>query len=57
MGSIPGLEDPLEEEMVTHSSNLSQKTHGQRCLVGYSLWGCKRANVIEQLNNNNEAID
>ena len=25
MGSIPGLEDPLEEEMVTHSSNLSQK--------------------------------
>ena len=34
MGLIPGGEDPLEEEMATHS-------HGQRSLVGYSPWGHK----------------
>ena len=32
VGLIPGGEDPLEEEMATHS-------HGQRSLVGYSPWG------------------
>ena len=37
-----GLEDPLEEEMTTHSSNLAGKSHGQRSLVGYSPWGHKR---------------
>ena len=35
-----GGEDPLEEEMVTHSSGipvfLPGKFHGQRSLVGYS---------------------
>ena len=31
-----GQEDPLEEEMATHSSILSwKKSHGQRSLVGY----------------------
>ena len=41
---ILGQEDPLEEDMATHSSNLDQreKTHGQRGLEGYSPWGCKR---------------
>ena len=28
-----GLEDPLEEEMATHSSVLARKIHGQRSLV------------------------
>ena len=37
-----GQEDPLEEEMVTHSSIL---THAQRCLVGYSLWGRKESDT------------
>ena len=32
-----GWEDPLEEEMTTHSSILAGKYHGQRILVGYSL--------------------
>ena len=41
-GSIPALEGPLEEEMATHSSILVEKSHGQRSLVGYSPWGCKR---------------
>ena len=31
-----GQEDPLEEEMATHSSILDEKSHGQRSLVGYS---------------------
>ena len=34
-----GWEDPLEEEMATHSSVLARKFHGQRRLVGYSPWG------------------
>ena len=34
-------EDPLEKEMITLSSILAGKSHGQRSLVGYSPWGCK----------------
>ena len=36
VGSTPGLEDPLEEGMGTHSSILPGESHGQRSLVGYS---------------------
>ena len=39
VGSIPGSEDPLEEEMATLSSILAGKSHRQRSLVGYSLYG------------------
>ena len=35
VGSL-GQEDPMEEEMATHCSNLAQKIHGQRSLAGYS---------------------
>ena len=42
-----GGEDPLEEEMAIHSSILSGKSHGQRSLVGYSLWGPKESDVTE----------
>ena len=35
-GLIPGWEDPLEEEMATHSSILPGESHGQRNLVGYT---------------------
>ena len=31
-----GREDPLEEDMATHSSVLALESHGQRSLVGYS---------------------
>ena len=31
-----GQEDPLEEEMATHSSILARKIHGQRKLDGHS---------------------
>ena len=37
-----GQEDPLEEEVATHSSILAGESHGQRSLVGYSPWSCKR---------------
>ena len=36
-----GWENPLEKEMVTHSSVLTRKPHGQRNLVGYSPRGHK----------------
>ena len=35
-------EDPLEEEMATHSRILAWKTPWDRgAWAGYSLWGCK----------------
>ena len=37
-----GWEDLLEKEMATHSSIFAEKSHGQRSLVGYSPWDCKR---------------
>ena len=45
-----GQEEPLEEEMATHSSIiLAWKAHGQRSLMGYIPWGCKEWNTIERL--------
>ena len=38
-GQSLGQEDPLEEEMATHSSILAWKSHEQRSLVGSSPWG------------------
>ena len=35
-------EDPLEKEMATPSSILTGKSHGQKSLVGYKPWSCKR---------------
>ena len=47
VGLIPGQEDPLEEEMATHSSNPAGEPHGQRSLVGYSPWGPKESNMAQ----------
>ena len=45
-----GGEDPLEEGMATHSAILTWRIpHGQRSLVGYSLWGCKESDTTEWL--------
>ena len=33
---------------------LSGKSHGQKSLVGYSLWGHKESDATEQLKNNNQ---
>ena len=45
----PGGEYPFEEEMATHSSILAGKSHGQRSLMGYSLWDHKESDMMEQL--------
>ena len=42
-----GGEDPLEEEMATHSVFLAGKSHGQRSLVGHSPWGGKELDTTE----------
>ena len=41
VGLIPGS-DPLEKEMITHSSILAWEYHGERRPVGYSPWGSQR---------------
>ena len=42
-----GWEDPLEEEMATHSSILAGECHGQRSLMGYSPWGQKGSDTTD----------
>ena len=42
-----GCEDPLEEEMATHSVLLPGESQGQRSLTGYSLWGRKELDTTE----------
>ena len=37
--------------MLTHSSILAWKSHGQKSLVGYSPWGHKELDTTERLNN------
>ena len=44
-----GREDPLEEEMATHSSILAGKSHGQRSLAGFSPGGHKVSDTTKQL--------
>ena len=39
----------MEKEMAMHSVLLPGKSHGQRSLVGYSLWGRKESDITEQL--------
>ena len=50
-GSIPGSGrfPPPQEEVATHSSILAWKFHGQRSLVGHSLWGHKELDMAEWL--------
>ena len=42
-----GQEDPLEKEMATHSSNLTQKIPWTKDPGGQSPWGCKELDTIE----------
>ena len=43
-----GQEDPLEEEMVTHSSILAWKLPWTEEPVGYSPWGPKELDITER---------
>ena len=48
-------EDPLEEEMATHSSvSLPEKFHGQRILTGSNPKGCKELDTTEHIVTLNE---
>ena len=49
-GSL-GQEDPLEEELATHSSILARESHGQRSLGGYSPQGHKESDATEVIEN------
>ena len=44
-----GWEDPLEKGMATHSSILTQESHGQRSLAGHRPWGHKESDRTERL--------
>ena len=45
-----GWEDPLEEGMEHTPVFLPGESHGQRSLAGFSPWGRKELDTIEQLN-------
>ena len=45
----PGQEDPLEQEMATHSRTLAQKAREWRRLLGCSPWGHKEPDTTERL--------
>ena len=49
-------EDPLEKGMATHSSILAWRIPWteEPWTAGYSPWGHKELDTIEQLNNNNK---
>ena len=42
-------EDPLEEEIATHSRVLAWEIHGQRSLTGYSPKGHKESDTTERI--------
>ena len=48
-GPIPESGDLLEEGVATHPVFLPGESHGQRSLVGYSLWGHKESDMTERL--------
>ena len=41
--------DPLEKEWQPTPVFLPRESHGQRSLAGYSSWGHKESDMIEQL--------
>ena len=49
MGSISGQEDPLEQEMATHSSNLAWKIPWTEEPGNYSSWSHKEPDTTEWL--------
>jgi len=44
-----GGEDPMQQEMASHSSILAWEIHGQRNLAGYSPWGRKESDTTEHM--------
>ena len=50
-----GWEDPLEEEMATHSSILARRILWTEDLVGHSSWGHRELNLTEQLSRSSHS--
>ena len=50
-----GGDDPLEKEMATHSSILAWRTPWTEEPDGYSPWGYKELDTIEQLSTHTHA--
>ena len=48
-----GREDPLEKEMVTHSSILAWRIPWTEEPGGLQSMGCKESDITKQLNNDN----
>ena len=49
LGSLPGLQDPLEKEMATHSSILAWRIPWTEWLASYCPWGHKKSDMAEEL--------
>ena len=49
VGLVPGLEDPLEEEMATHSNIPAWRIPWTEEPGGYSPCGCKEVDMTKQL--------
>ena len=49
LGSVPGLEDPLEKGIATHPSILAWRIPWTEELVGYSPRGCRELEPDERL--------
>ena len=49
VSSIPGLEDPLEEEMATHSSILAWRIPWTKKPGGLQYIGLQESDITEQL--------
>ena len=55
-GSSLSWEYPLEEGMATTPAFWPGESHGQRSLVGYSLWGHKKSDMTEWLSTAQQKI-
>ena len=53
VGSITGLRRSPGKGNGDTPVFLPEKSHRPRILEGYSPWGCKESEMMEQLNNNN----
>ena len=57
LGLIPGSRGSLEEGMITHSSILTWRIHGQRNLVDCSPQGCKESDMTEVTEHTHLALN
>ena len=56
-GLIPGSgRSPGEGNVKPSTVFFPGESHGQRSLTGYSPWGCRESDMIEQLNSNKNVV-